>query len=424
MADLDISSVTYPDSPDSFDTLRITFSELVEDGTPWDLTKFRAIPQTGGIEPEILAAASVLGSSLYPSDFLILNKFNDLVGQAFFLDYFRDGEIPSISSAGGPAIVAPGVSGFGAGCLELDAVGAYVEYNGTNLANLIQTGTVQIRVRPGYSGTPTNTQTWFWSLDDGGSQKNLVNLTHLQSSGNVGITIYDSTGAPIVSGNFGVWAPTVDTWYTITLTFDVTPATGFGAKVYVDGILLGTVAGTGTRSNTTNWYGVGDNPGSGNTLDCLLDSLQVFNAVQYTANFTPPAEELSVDGGVEAVDLTVSTMTGETGLKDYKAQIEAGYVEKFINENETLDAPDNELAFTGQVVPFQVVSLEAQSVSVIRATFNRSALVIDDLLDPTRYTLDGGLEVVGVALVSDVAIDLYTTEQTAGQSYNLTITVP
>ena len=123
------------------------------------------------------------------------------------------------------------------------------------------------------------------------------------------------------------------------------------------------------------------------------------------------------------MDVSISTLTGESGLNDYDATIEDGFISNYLDAaNDTLDAPENELAFTGQVEPFKIEELETVNATTLRLHFNRSFQIIDDLLDPTKYTLSGGLSVLGVAVISDTELDLYTSEQDPGESYTLTVT--
>lgn len=232
------------------------------------------------------------GPALDP-DLLILGQYNDFTGQTFVLDYLRDGDSPTITTLGSPSIVAPGVSGFGAGAVLLSGAEG-VKYTGTNLQNLINTGCIRFRVKPGYSGTPTDYQKFFLSLNTAQLFYNSISITHMATTGTLTFSIRDATGNIIISNSSYTWNPTSGTWYEIEMNFDVTPGTGFGATLRVDGDLKASATGTGTRDNLTNQYSVGElSPGS-DVQNYTLDELQVFDEVKHTANYTPAIIEQSM----------------------------------------------------------------------------------------------------------------------------------
>ena len=132
------------------------------------------------------------------------------------------------------------------------------------------------------------------------------------------------------------------------------------------------------------------------------------------------ASVAAAGGGIDAIDVTASRMTA--GIT-YKAWIEGGYVRRYANPSDTLDPPNNEKTFTAQTEPFQVEQLEALAPAILRVTFNEKPQVLDELVNPARYTISGGLQVLGVTVSGDRSVDLVTTVQTPGTSYQLSVQV-
>lgn len=228
----------------------------------------------------------------YPSDLLVLTHYNDLTGQTFTLDYFRDGTAPTITTSGSPAIVAPGVANFGAGALELDGSPAEgLKYVGPQLASMVNTGTIRFRVKTNYSGTPTDDQLFFGSLNNA-TAFNFVALGHDSNTGNVFALVSDDTGSGIAFSSSVLWNPTAGVWSEWEMVFDTTPGSGFGLVLRIDGTSFTTAAGTGSRSGvTTDAFGHGAFTGT-DIQDFVLDELKVFNTVQHTSDYTPETEEM------------------------------------------------------------------------------------------------------------------------------------
>lgn len=151
--------------------------------------------------------------------------------------------------------------------------------------------------------------------------------------------------------------------------------------------------------------------------------LDKFRVIPLTGGVEPKVLAVALaEGETDALDLTISTMTGESGSNSYKAWIESGYLSN-LAETETLDSPNHEELLTGQASAFAVTALVGLTLTSVRATFNRRVLVNSDLLDPTRYTFTNGLQCLGVMLSGAQAVDLVTTAQDPGESYELSVVV-
>ncbi len=78
--------------------------------------------------------------------------------------------------------------------------------------------------------------------------------------------------------------------------------------------------------------------------------------------------------------------------------------------------------FTGESTAPGVKSLRAIGPNLVEVTFTKSMSNNYDILDSTRYTFTGGLAVVAVVSHEADKVVLATSTQTAGTSYDLTIT--
>ena len=230
--------------------------------------------------------------SAIPESLVLGANFNDLDGGSLSLSYARrPADLDQDGTVGSVAIVSG--AQFGAGALELvGAAGARVEYIGPGLVDaLVQTGTISMWIKPGYSGAPTENQFFFHCLS--APSNNEIIVQHL-SAGLVRILIRDSAGAVVGSPN-GAWLPTAGVWYHIEASWDFT----IGAtRIFVDGVQLGTTdTDTGTRSTATDEVRIGHLTFD---TDFAIDELLVHDVVLHTGNFTPPTLEQSYTG--EAVD--------------------------------------------------------------------------------------------------------------------------
>ena len=289
------------------------------------------------------------------------------------------------------------------------------------LDGLVDAGSVSAWDYPTYSGNPANSQILlhlyqYWT--GATPQGNAVFIGHT-SAGTLYFRLYDSAGSLGCSAE-ATWSPTANNWYHLEFDWDMT---ALEARAFVDGTQHGLTQSIGfARSGTIRALTVCGARLGQVTSQWYVDEIIMYDVAKHTSNFTPPTTQLDLPGS-KALDVGISTLTGESGLNSYKLWVESGYIEN-VYQTETLDSPENEHLFTGQVVPYQIVSLEPLTLTSLRATFNRKMNVNSDLLDPGRYSLSGGLEVLGVILTGDKQIDLVTSGQTAGETYELSVSVP
>jgi hypothetical protein len=101
---------------------------------------------------------------------------------------------------------------------------------------------------------------------------------------------------------------TLNVWHHIAVTRDSSNA----ARIFIDGVLRGTVAGTAAPTSSTGAFGIGD---AGDALDeyftGLLDEVRVSNNVRYTSTFTPQTTPFATDANTTAL-YHLNEGTGQT----------------------------------------------------------------------------------------------------------------
>lgn len=171
------------------------------------------------------------------------------------------------------------------GYLDLTGTGDFVDYDADLNADSQQTGAIRLIFQPNYSGTPSTRGNIFTISQASGSTNNTITVAHLETTGDLRISILSNLGANIVAADLGVWSPTSGVDYEFELNYDITVG---ATRLFVDGTQFGsTQTGTGTRSININLLRVGANPLSTQDINGKIGYFLVFNAVQHTADYTP-----------------------------------------------------------------------------------------------------------------------------------------
>lgn len=158
---------------------------------------------------------------------------------------------------------------------KLDLTGGtakYVEYQADGNADAQQTGSIRIRVTPGYTGSPSANQTFIAISKASGDADNLIEIYHT-SGGSLGYVINDSTGSQIATGS-SAWSPTSGTEYELLLTYDLT---GGDNDLYVDGSAHANDSGTGTRDANISYLVIGTDEGQNNDPDFSVSYFAVYS---------------------------------------------------------------------------------------------------------------------------------------------------
>lgn len=154
----------------------------------------------------------------------------------------------------------------------------YVSYDGTSNVDNQQIGTILIEAfKPNYSGTPISTQVIFSIAKADADSTNLIQLSHLITTGHLQLDIKDQADASITSIDLGAWSPTSGTDYKIVVHYDITAGNTF---VLINDVQLGaTDTATGTRSALIDLLRIGSgyNSGAAETSNFKTKLLHVSN---------------------------------------------------------------------------------------------------------------------------------------------------
>jgi hypothetical protein len=116
----------------------------------------------------------------------------------------------------------------------------YVDWNAASKITDGQVYTLVVPYTPSYSGTPVSYRVIACVHNNDGTNKNLTDLTHYLTTGQLVLTLMDSLANTIVSVNLGVWAPVAGTEYIFTIVRKVSGTSGQGAsKVLIDNVQFG-----------------------------------------------------------------------------------------------------------------------------------------------------------------------------------------
>ena len=191
--------------------------------------------------------------------------------------YYNVGSLVPTSTAGSPTITG--------GKLDLTVPSSNVIYDAQGTINPHH-GTIKVKYTPKQSGTPSATQQIFYYNE--GAANNRTSIEHLTGTGALQLTFRDSTGGSSTTINLGVWNPTADQEYEISVNWDFTTSSE-AHRVFIDGVQFGSTNTTAmTRSNNLTEALILRIGGVGTyASNMLLDDLMVFTAVQHTANYTP-----------------------------------------------------------------------------------------------------------------------------------------
>jgi hypothetical protein len=201
-----------------------------------------------------------------------------VLGSTLGEDWVETGTLSIVADAGA----------FGGYALSFDAVNSYLTASGFGFIAsglLLDSGTISLRVKPGYSGTPSADQYFFTIMTPIGNS--LLELQHHTGTGLLEAKMTTAAGVSIYTQS-AAWSPTAGNWYHFEFNFSDTTGTSL-AELFVDGTKLLTGAVSGARGVATHTF-IG---GSGAILnDFRVDEFLMYNAVKHTANFTPPTTEL------------------------------------------------------------------------------------------------------------------------------------
>lgn len=206
------------------------------------------------------------------------------------------------------------------------AANNYLSILATGVVPTGQKGCIRFTFTPNYSGS-ANKDIFAMSA----AQDVIGNLIRIVQTGTtLRLDIYNAAGTSIITSQTGnTFSPVAATPYEFELNWDVTTGTGYGARLFINGVLLnGTKAGTGVRDGTIALLRVGRNylGSASDGLDGTIENLIIFDDTQHTTNYTPgasipqtiyygstvvlPAFSYTGVGTIIAVDSSTITETG------------------------------------------------------------------------------------------------------------------
>lgn len=229
-----------------------------------------------------------------PSNLVALGHFDGsptFTAGDWDLAYCRDGGSVTGTAVGSPVIFGTGKFGP---CVVFNAA-EYIYWSGANIVDSIADKfTIELWIRPDYSGTPSAHQYFYALSNSSSSVNNLVTLAHMASGpyvGNLRALVYSSMGSGIVDINAGSFSPTSGNWY--HTSFNVNTDDG-ASRLFLDGGQHdATDTSTGTRTAAMEYMVLADNGFGGGSVNAFAaDELQVYDAVQRTADFDVPEAAL------------------------------------------------------------------------------------------------------------------------------------
>jgi len=199
----------------------------------------------------------------------------------------------------------PTITAFG---LNLVGTGLrYVRFDAAvNIATVLQTGSIEFKFTPAYTGWPADQQTLVATLGPTLSY-NSVRIQHF-TTGDFRVTVYDSAGTVI--GVFtNTLSVTAGTEYTVLAEFDCNVG-GSGIRVYLNGALFGTpVACVGTRTANSQWISIGCD-GSGCYPNFYMRDLAIYSTIRTIAAsyvpVTPNMNTIVASGSTSATSLAIA----------------------------------------------------------------------------------------------------------------------
>lgn len=223
--------------------------------------------------------------------------------ELFYAPYTTD--TSASSAAGTPTITEVGTPSIVSGTLDLTGGNDGVKYSGlTDLLNG-NTGTILIKYKPNYTGSPAANSYLVSVKNIAVANSNLIEIYH-KSDGNIILNMRDSAGVAQVSNkNFGGWSPVAGTFYDIELSFDTTAG---AIKTFINQSQFGTTdTSTFTRTGSTD-INVGLNAAgaASSSPDAFIDHVQVTNTPLDGTNTTGSIYDAST---YQRTDEKITTLT-------------------------------------------------------------------------------------------------------------------
>lgn len=171
---------------------------------------------------------------------------------------------------------------------KLDLTGniiRYVDYDANQNAQMVQTGTIKFKITPDYQYTPPNNRTIFCLCEQPGSNKNLIQLTHLATLNRVlRFELYDFQGSLIISDTFTGWPGISTDEIEIQINFDLNAGI---VRYFRNGTRVKTNTISGVRDSNTGLLRIGSDYTGVSKADFFINDFIVYSAVENTSTYIP-----------------------------------------------------------------------------------------------------------------------------------------
>lgn len=158
---------------------------------------------------------------------------------------------------------------------------AYIRYPAVGNLTAPNTTTINFKMTPAYSGTPSATVYGLY-IGNGTDNVNKITLYHKTTDGKIYVSVYSSTSVALFNSSLADWSPVSGTEYEFELNIDSTQDTA--CRLFVDGTLLGSAFGTsGTRTVNANEF---IQTGTVLATNFALRDFIIYNSIQHTTNYT------------------------------------------------------------------------------------------------------------------------------------------
>jgi hypothetical protein len=221
--------------------------------------------------------------------------------------------IDGIRGSGTLTGTAFGGAGVAGGKLDLTGnASKYVQYVATGKTS-IQSGAIRFKYTPNYV-LPSSNVGIFAMNETSGLMQNSFSFWQLSGANVIYFHLVDKNNVTIENWTtLGFWSPTAGQEYEFEINWDFT--TGF-MKFFIDGVLFGSTTSVATMNEYTSFI-VGNRILNDYNSDAKIDDLQIFNAVQHTADYTPQTPPQTIYPAGATYDSPVGSIFGvnfDTGI--------------------------------------------------------------------------------------------------------------
>ena len=168
-----------------------------------------------------------------------------------------------------PAWIASPVQ-FAANALSLDGINDFVSIPDNNTLDI---------------STAITLEAWVYATKNTGIQNVLCKSSNVANTGYIFPRTDDGWGTVVSYMHIGgvfrqltTTYPSLNTWHHLASTYD-----GTAMKVYIDGVLAGSLALTGTITTNTNIISIGSQPGFGEYFGGTVDEVRIWNVARTQA---------------------------------------------------------------------------------------------------------------------------------------------